>query len=194
MSSNISGGNEMEKVKINNVPFGPFPTAIVGAEVNNKPNYVTIGACGVVCLKPVLYISIKDSHYTSSGIKAAGYFSLNIPSVGLTTKTDYCGIVSGNSVDKSKIFTAFYDEAGKAPLIEECSMNFLCKVIQTIPIFDFSMFLGEIVATYINDDCLAEGKPDPKRINPIIMMGASYWNLDSQVGSAFHEGKNYNLF
>jgi flavin reductase (DIM6/NTAB) family NADH-FMN oxidoreductase RutF len=180
----------MEKIKIGNVPFGPFPTAIVGAEVNDKPNYVTVGACGVVCQKPVLYISIKDSHFTTFGIKANGFFSLNIPPVEFIAKTDYCGIVSGNSVDKSKIFTAFYDEAGKAPLIKECSMNFLCKVIQTIPIFDFNMFLGEIVATYVNDDCLVEGKPDSKRINPIIMMGASYWNLDSQVGCAFKEGKN----
>jgi flavin reductase (DIM6/NTAB) family NADH-FMN oxidoreductase RutF len=67
-------------------------------------------------------------------------------------------------------------------------MNFLCKVVQTVPVFDFSMFLGEIVATYINDDCLTDGKPDPKKINPIIMMGASYWNLESQIGLAFKEG------
>jgi flavin reductase (DIM6/NTAB) family NADH-FMN oxidoreductase RutF len=178
----------MEKTKINNVPFGPFPTAIVGAIVNNKLNYVTVGACGVVCQKPILYVSLKNTHYTTLGIKSDGYFSLNIPSASLVAKTDYCGIASGNSVDKSEVFTPFYDNAGNAPLISECSMNFLCKVVQTVPVFDFSMFLGEIVATYINDDCLTDGKPDPKKINPIIMMGASYWNLESQIGLAFKEG------
>jgi flavin reductase (DIM6/NTAB) family NADH-FMN oxidoreductase RutF len=180
----------LEKVKIGNYPFGPFPAAIVGADVNGKPNYVTVGACGVVCQKPVLYISVKDSHYTTSGIKANGCFSLNIPPVELIVKTDYCGIVSGNSSDKSNVFKAFYDEAGEAPLIHECSMNFLCRVIQTVPIFDFSMFLGEIVAAYINDDCLKNGKPDPQRINPMILMGGSYWDLDSQVGNVFREGSN----
>ena len=35
----------MKKIKIQNQPFGPFPTMIIGADVNGKPNYVTVGAC-----------------------------------------------------------------------------------------------------------------------------------------------------
>ncbi len=181
----------MKKVKIQNVPFGPFPTMLVGADVNGRPNYAVVGACGVVSLKPVLYISLKSTHYTTLGVKENGFFSVNIPPVDLVQKTDYCGIVSGHRVDKSNVFTPFYDELGKAPMISECSMNILCKVIQNIPMFDFDFFLGEIVAVYINEQCLTNGKSDPLKINPIIMMGGSYCDLGQVVGTAFKEGKAF---
>lgn len=51
-------------------------------------------------------------------------------------------------------------------MIKECPVNYLCKVIQTIPIFDFTMFLGEIVAAYANEDCLENGKPNALKVNP----------------------------
>ncbi|SHI28073.1 flavin reductase family protein [Desulfosporosinus lacus] len=179
----------MARIKIQNRPFGPFPTVLVGADVNGKPNYATLGAYGVVCMKPVLYISLKSTHHTTLGVKENGYFSVNIPSAELVQKTDYCGMVSGKTTDKSNLFTPFYDEIGKAPMISECSLNYLCKVIQTIPIFDFEMFLGEIVAVYGNEQCLTNGKPDPIKINPIIMMDSYYCDLNQAVGNVFTAGR-----
>jgi hypothetical protein len=55
----------MEKIK--NYPVGPFPTVLAGADVNGKPNYATAGACGVVCMEPILYVSLKITHYTTRG-------------------------------------------------------------------------------------------------------------------------------
>ncbi|ATW28235.1 flavin reductase family protein [Candidatus Formimonas warabiya] len=182
----------MEKIKIPSRPFGPFPTVLVGAEVNGRPNYATLGACGVVSLNPVLAISLKSTHYTTRGVKENGYFSVNIPSPDLVRETDYCGITSGKTADKSHVFTPFYDAQGKAPMIRECPMNFLCKVIQNIPVFDFEMFLGEIMAAYLNEQCLTEGKPDPLKINPLIMIGGSYCHLGQVVGTVFKEGTAYN--
>ena len=182
----------MGKLKIKNQPFGPFPTMLIGAEVNGKPNYVTIGACGVVSLQPVLYISLKSSHYTTKGIKENGCFSINLPSTNLLHKTDYCGLESGHKTDKSNLFVPFYDEVAKAPMISDCPMNFLCKVVQTIPMFEFEMVLGEIVAVYIDEECLTDGKPDPLKINPIIMMGFSYCNIGQVIGLPFREGQKLN--
>lgn len=67
-------------------------------------------------------------------------------------------------------------------------MNYLCKVIQTIPIFDFEMFLGEIVAVYVNEQCLTNQKPDPIKINPLIMMNSSYYDFGVEVGPLFKSG------
>ena len=86
------------------------------------------------------------------------------------------------------LFTPFYDEIGKAPMIKECSLNYRCKVIKTIPIFDFEMFLGEIVAVYVNEQCLTDEKPDPIKINPMIMMNNSYCNLGQEAGNLFNAG------
>lgn len=175
----------MIKKKIANIPFGPFITVLAGAMVNEKPNYATIGAYGVVSEKPVLYISLKNSHYTTSGVVENGFFSVNIPSSESIHKTDLCGCVSGNKEDKSKVFESFYDEAGNAPMIKECPVNYLCKVIQTIPIFDFTMFIGEIVAVYANEDCLENGTPNALEVKPTIMMYPGYYNLKDKVGTLF---------
>ena len=175
----------MKKKKVANIPFGPYITVLAGAVVNEKPNYATIGAYGIVSQKPVLYISLKNSHYTTSGIVESGFFSVNIPSADNIKQTDYCGCVSGKETDKSAVFTSFYDQAGNAPMIEECPVNYLCKVIQTISIFDFTMFLGEIVSVYANEDCLTDEIPDALKVNPTIMMSSGYFNLKDKVGSVF---------
>jgi flavin reductase (DIM6/NTAB) family NADH-FMN oxidoreductase RutF len=177
----------MEKSKLPNRPIGPFPTVLVGVEVNGKPNYVTIGACGVVSLEPVLYISLKSTHHSTLGVKESGYFSVNIPSAEMVQKTDYCGVVSGKNVDKSKLFIPFYDEIGRAPMIQECPLNILCKIVHTLSMFGFEMFFGEIVAVYGSELCLTDGKLDPQKLNPIIMMGTTYFNLGQVVGQVFKE-------
>lgn len=181
----------MEKVKLPNRPFGPFPTVLAGVDVGGKPNYVTIGACGVVSLDAVLYISLKSTHFSTRGVKENGYFSVNIPSADMVKITDYCGVVSGTDTDKSKLFTAFYNEAGKAPMIKECPMNLLCKVVNSIEMFGFEMFFGEIVAVYADEQCLIEGKLDPLKVNPMLMMGASYYNLGQVVGDLFKDGVEF---
>ena len=179
----------MNKIKFENRPVGPFPAMIVGAMVNDKPTYTTVGAGGCACLDPVLCVSLKNTHYITDGIIKTGYFSVNIPSTALLKEMDYCGIASGRDIDKSKLFTSFYDNASNAPMIEECPLSFLCKVESSKEIRGFTMFFGEIVTAYANEDCLTDGQPDPIKIDPIIMMGFSYCNLDKIIGQPFTEGK-----
>jgi len=177
------------KIKLANRPVGPFPAMIVGAMVNEKPTYTTVGAGGCACLEPVLCVSLKNTHYITVGIAQSGYFSVNIPSSMLVAEMDYCGIVSGKDTDKSGLFAPFYDEIGSAPMIEECPLSFLCKVYDSKEIKGFTMFFGEIVAAYADKDCLTDNQPDPIKIDPIIMMGFSYCKLDSVIGQPFAEGK-----
>lgn len=174
-----------------NKPAMLFPTILVGADVKGKPNYCTVGACGVVNLEPMLYISLKDTHYTTSGVKENGCFSVNLPSADLVRKTDFCGMVSGKTTDKSAIFTPFYDELGRAPMIRECPVNMLCKVTESIPVSGFEMFLGEIVAVYAAEEGLTDGQIDPQKINPIAMMYPAYFALGRNVGAVYHDGMTY---
>lgn len=179
----------MKKVKLDNRPVGPFPAMIVGAMVNENPTYTTVGAGGCACLEPVLCVSLKNTHYITEGIVRSGYFSVNIPSTVLLKEMDFCGIVSGKSVDKSGLFTAFFDPAGQAPLIEECPLNFLCKVCDSKEIRGFTMFFGEVIAAFAGEACMTVGMPDPIKIDPIIMMGFNYCNLQSVIGQPYAEGK-----
>lgn len=53
---------KLKKIKMPNRPAMLFPTILVGADVNGRPNYCTVGACGVVSLEPMLYVSLKETH------------------------------------------------------------------------------------------------------------------------------------
>ena len=179
----------MKKIKLANQAVGPFPAMIVGAMKNGKPTYTTVGAGGCACLEPVLCVSLKDTHYITDAISQNGYFSVNIPSTALVKEMDLCGMVSGRDKDKSSLFNIFFDDTGNAPMIEECPLSFLCKVCDTKQIRGFTMFFGEIVAVYVSEDCIIDGKPDAVKIDPIIMMGMSYCSIDDVIGYPFTEGK-----
>lgn len=179
----------MRKIKLENRPVGPFPAMIVGATMNGKPTYTTVGAGGCACLDPVLCVSLMNTHYITEGIAKSGYFSVNIPSSSLVKETDFCGMVSGKNTDKSTLFTPFSDVAGEAPMIAECALNFLCRVCDAKEIRGFTMFFGDVVAAFADEDCMIDGKPDPLKIDPIIMMGLNYCRLGRVVGQPFSEGK-----
>lgn len=70
-------------------------------------------------------------------------------------------------------------------MICEYPVNYLCKVIRTIPIFEITMFLGEIVAVYANDKCLEYGRPDALKVKPTIMMMPGYYELKNKIGTLF---------
>ena len=179
----------MQKQRIANIPFGPYCTALAGALVDGKPNYATIGAWGVVSQKPVLHCSLKNTHHTTAGIRETGFFSINIPSAAMAAQADACGIVSGGQKDKSRLFHSFYDDADTAPLIEECPLNYLCRVIRTVEVFDFTMFLGEIVAAFADPGCLTDGRPDAEKTDPLFMLHTAYFGASRRVGTVFEAGR-----
>ena len=51
------------------------------------------------------------------------------------------------------------------------------------------VFIGEIVETYVNKDCVTDDKSDITKINPILLAGGKYCQLGSQCGNAFSDGK-----
>jgi len=184
----------MEKARLGAFPFiYPVPTILLGANVNGKPNYNVVGNCGIMCLDPpVLYVSSGKSHYTNIGIRENGSYSVNIPSVAMVQATDYCGMVSGSESDKSAIFTSFYGSLETAPMIQECPVNLECRVINTIAIGDMEVFLGEVIEGYASPDCMSDGAPSIKKIDPIIYsVQGEYWSIGEMVAKAFSVGEKY---
>ena len=180
----------MEKQIIGKSHIGPNRSIIVGALVNGKANYLTLGHCGEMSMNPaIVYISMNKAHYTNAGIKENGYFSLNIPSKSVVQKMDYVGLVSGRDVDKSGVFTIFTGSVDKAPLIEECPANMLCKVVNVVDLPSYDVFFGEIIETYVNEDCLTDGNPDMKKINQVFLSGGKYCQVGNECGNAFSVGK-----
>jgi len=174
------------------MPANAFPAVIVGAMVNGKPNYLTLGCFGLMSIaKPTVCIISGKGHYTNQGIRKSGCFSVNVPSRNLIRETDYVGLVSGQKVDKSGLFKSFYGTAGNAPMIDECPVNLLCRVVKAdeLPnVPDHEIFYGEVEEVYVSKDCFTDGRPDTQKINPLLLANGGYWDIGSLAGAAWKEG------
>jgi hypothetical protein len=52
--------------------------------------------------------------------------------------------------------------------------------------------VGEIVAVYTEEKYLTEGRPDIRKINPLIFENSpGYWRLEGYITKAFEIGKTY---
>ena len=186
-------------VKIKAGSFNPFPVVpivLVGANVNGKPNYMAVGFANGVNIKPaILYVSLNKKHHTPKGIIENGTFSINIPSADYVVETDYCGLVSGKTTDKSNIFTTFYGELETAPMIEEFPITCECKYIDKK--IEFAMdiaYFGEVHQVYMSEDVVSDDKKlDVSKANPIVYSGIEnlYRTLGENVGQGWSIGRNY---
>jgi flavin reductase (DIM6/NTAB) family NADH-FMN oxidoreductase RutF len=92
-----------------NVFIYPMPVTLLGVNVNSIPNFMALGwVSRVNATPPMIGCGVGNHHCTNKGILENKTFSINIPSVGMMEKTDYCGLVSGKTTDKSGLFDIFF--------------------------------------------------------------------------------------
>ena len=121
---------------------------------------------------------------------------MNIPSADIVKEVDYCGMVSGSKVDKVAVckFKIFYGKLKNAPLIEQCPVNLACKVEHILELGTHHLIIGRVEETHISDNCLTDGKPDLRKINPFIYgMGHHPNTMPSGIRWAkdFPSGRNW---
>jgi len=177
-------------------PYPIAPIALIGTNIQNEPNYSTIGFTNGVNANPaIVYISINKNHYTNEGIFENKTFSINIPSAKYVIETDFCGLVSGRKNDKSKIFTSFYGELGNAPMIKEFPITCECRFMEKTVEFEMDrVYFGEVVQVYINEEYLSQDKKiDCRKMNPILFMGLEnkYCEIGKEIGQGWNSGKDY---
>jgi len=182
----------MEKQQIGNNFFIPMPVVLVGTQVKGKANFMTVGWCARANANPPMILcGIGNHHYTPKGIMETKTFSVNIPSSGLLEKTDYCGLVSGDTADKSQVFDVFYGSLKTAPMIKECPVSLECRLVQTVPLPTNSLYIGEIAGAYADGRVIKDNKPDFSAIDPLFltMPDNRYWTLGKYAGDAWSAGK-----
>ena len=149
----------------------PRPVFLVGANVNGKPNFITIGGGGVADGEPpMISIPIRHHQYTLKGILENRTFSINTPSVDQVKEVDFCGITSGRDTDKvaSCGFKIFFGKPKSAPMIEQCPLNLECRLVHALNLGSHTLVIGEVIESYLNEDCVTENNPDLERIRPMI--------------------------
>lgn len=171
-----------------------MPITLIGSMVNGKPNFMTVAFISRVNMDPpLLSIGLNIRSATREAVLKTGTFSVNFPSSDLIAKTDYCGLISGKNADKAGLFNTFFGTLPDAPMITECPLSFECRVVETHNFKTHTCFIGEIIATHLDNTCMTDGKPDPKKIDPIIltMPDNHYWRIGECIGNAWGEGKKY---
>ncbi|HVN73618.1 MAG TPA: flavin reductase family protein [Methanoregula sp.] len=183
----------MGKVPIGaNTTICPMPVTLIGSLVNGRPNFMTVAFISRVCLDPPLVsMGLNKRSATREAVLKNRAFSVNFPTAAMVKETDYCGIVSANNTDKSMLFEVFYGKNPAAPMIQRCPLSLECSVAGTHDFQSHTCIIGEITAAHIDECCLTARKPDPKKINPLLLTVPDnrYWALGESVGCAWSAGK-----
>ncbi len=168
----------------------PMPIVLVGAMCDGKPNYMPAAHVGIIDFEH-LSVSLGRTHHTNKGVREHQAFSVNLPSVDLVEKVDYCGLVSGKNTDKADLFTNFFGEATGAPMIEECPVNMECRVTEVLERPRHEVFIGRVAASYCDEAILAGDAPDLKSLKPLLfaMNDKGYWELGPRLANAWSVGK-----
>ena len=173
----------------------PMPTLLVGANVDDKPNFMAVAWGGIAGSQPpMITVGIQPRRYTYKGIKQNMTFSVNIPSADMVREADYCGIASGSKVDKVEAcqFKVFYGKLGNAPLIEQCPVNLECDVVHILNLGSHSLFVGRIEETHVSESALTDGKPDISKIKPFAYVTSpdqQYRAIGEVIAKAFSIGR-----
>jgi flavin reductase (DIM6/NTAB) family NADH-FMN oxidoreductase RutF len=68
----------------------------------------------------------------------------------------------------------------RPPLIEECYRHFECEVVNMVTCGDHTLFVGAVVASSIDEDCLKAGKQGLEKAKPIAQKNWDYHTLSKQ--------------
>jgi len=188
----------MTKVNINtHTTAYPMPVVIVGVTVDRKPNFMAVAwFTKVNSNPPMMLIAVGKKQYTSKGIKTNKTFSINLPGKNLVLETDYVGIVSGRTEDKSQIFDVFYGDTKTAPMITQCPLNYELKLVDTVEVPGSNLFVGEIINAYLDQEKVKGHQPDLPAIEPFLLVETPanhYYPLGPQLAEAFKVGKALSM-
>ncbi|MFC1848674.1 flavin reductase family protein [candidate division CSSED10-310 bacterium] len=155
--------------------LSPLPVVLVGALVDNHPNYLVIGYIAPFDFGKYIFFSLYKKRYTRSGIHQNKTFSVNIPSESLLAETRICGSKSGREVDKGALFDNFYGELKTAPMIRQCALNMECEVSEILDYDPNEGIIGKVIKSYADPECLTDGKLDMRKAHPILFaIGGDY--------------------
>ncbi|MCK5629775.1 MAG: flavin reductase family protein, partial [Nanoarchaeota archaeon] len=118
---------------------------------------------------PLFAVSLSKKGYTHKLIQQSKEFVIAVPNKELEESLLLFGSKHGNEFDKfaeSKIETA-KAEFIKSPLIKNATINFECELFKEVDSGDHIIFIGKIVASYLDKDkkvLLNMKKADGKRV------------------------------
>lgn len=188
----------MPRRRIGPVPYVyPVPIVLVGALVDGRPNYATVGDCAIMGIKPALIaVSLSKAHHTTRGVLSQRAFSVNVPNTSDLSLVDYFGQVSGRDVNKSRHVRSFFGDLESTPMIESCPVTLECRVLHDLLVEHRHIFIGEVVQTHVDADYVTDDDPlkvaSLTKLDPILYaLDNRYYRVGPAIGEGYREGQGF---
>jgi flavin reductase (DIM6/NTAB) family NADH-FMN oxidoreductase RutF len=134
---------------------------------------------------PMVVISVAPTRFSHHMIEKTGEFVVNVPTAEIVKETLFCGRVSGSECDKFKEapLTPLPAKRVHSPIIKECVAHLECKMVQQVTTGDHTLFIGEVLAAYVNEGIFNKTF-NVKKVKPIYHIGDdNFSTLSSRVFS-----------
>ena len=164
----------------------PLPPVLVTVGEGDAANIITIGWTGILATHPArTYVSIRPERHSYSLLRRHGEFVINLATVEMAKKVDYCGIYTGAKVNKFKEcgLTPVPSKEVTVPTIAECPLSLECRVVEVIPMGTHDVFIADIVGVSCDDAMLDDvGRLCYDRVNLLAYAHGEYFALGEKVG------------
>ena len=168
--------------------LNPTPVVMLSCGAKGKkPNIITLAWAGTVCSEPpMLSVSIRKERFSHHMVQESGEFVVNLVTRELARACDFCGVKSGQDLDKFAacgLTPAPAPGLTLAPLIAESPVNLSCRVEQVLELGSHDMFIGRILQVSVEDTLLNErGGLDLNRAGLIAYSHGEYQALGETLG------------
>lgn len=164
----------------------PLPPALVSVGDGEEANLITIGWTGILAtVPPTTYISVRPQRYSHKLLEKNGEFVIHLASEELAPAVDYCGIYTGEKVDKFKncALTPIPSEHVKCPTVAECPVAIECRVTKVVPMGSHDVFVADIVGASVDEKYFDEaGKIHLEWANLLAYMHGEYFTVGRRIG------------
>ena len=138
-----------------------------------KINIITLAWSMPTSIRPpMLAISVAPKRLSHKMIMGTKEFVVNVPTMDIVKETLFCGRRTGRQLDKFKEtgLTPLKAKKVKPPIIKECVAHLECRLSQQVTAGDHTIFVGEILAAYVNKGVF-DGTYNLNKVKPIYHLG-----------------------
>ena len=164
----------------------PIPAVMVSCGTMEKSNIITVAWTGIINTNPAMvYISVRPERYSYHLIKEQKEFVINLTTEKLAYPTDWCGVKSGNKVDKFKEMNLHKEKSEfvNCPMIKESPVSIECKVKEIKELGSHHMFIAEVLAIHASKEYIDEkGAFDISKCHLIAYANGGYYTLGKKIG------------
>ena len=124
----------------------PNPVALVTVKDDKYENIFTVSWIGIVSSHPeCISISVNPKRYSYDFIKKTQKFCVNIPTVDMIEKVDFCGSHTGREIDKFNYCSFSKEYFDKSYIIvDQCPFSLVCDVITSISLGSHDIFIAKV--------------------------------------------------